>query len=169
MPRSGDQVRWQVCPRCGDRHGDPGRCADGLGHGKFHRPDVSLADHLAWLESLGAKPCSCRFAWKSLSWREPGYGLHHGGYGWVRMNTDPRCPEHGADVRDARTGPPAAGVIARRHVETDAGEIHADAYAMCSRCAGPVDAEDRWCPHCMDYSHARRVVTVHLPPWPGPL
>jgi hypothetical protein len=97
------------CRRCQRLHELPGRCADGLTSGRFHQPEISLADHLAWLESIGAKPCSCRFAWRSLSWREPGYGLHHAGYGWTRQNTDPRCPEHGAE---AHAGVPAAGVVA---------------------------------------------------------
>jgi len=100
-----------TCQRCGGSHGDPGRCADGLGFGPFHQPTTTLASHLHWLESLGSKPCSCRFAWKSLSWREPGYGLHRAGFGWVRMNTDPRCPEHGRDAAamPARVGVPAIG------------------------------------------------------------
>jgi len=99
-----------VCPRCGQDHPDPARCADGLGSGTFHQPTATLASHLAYLESLGMKPCSCRFAWRSLSWRE-GRTFHSAGYGWVRQNTDPRCPEHG---REAKPGVPASGVIPRR-------------------------------------------------------
>jgi hypothetical protein len=80
-----------------------------------------LADHLAWLESIGSKPCSCRYAWKSLSWVEPGPGRvrRSAGYGWVRMNTDPRCPEHGHGADPFSV--PADGVIARRpqHVSPD--------------------------------------------------
>jgi hypothetical protein len=111
------------CPRCGALHGLPGHCADGLGSGTFHQPTQPLADHLRWLESLGSKPCSCRFAWRSLSWMEPGPGRvrRSAGYGWVRENTDPRCPEHGRDVRDARTT--AEGVSVSRgiaqHVPAD--------------------------------------------------
>jgi len=71
-------------------------------------PTVSLADHLAWLESIGSKPCSCRYAWKSLSYREHNR-IQRMGYGWVRMNTDPRCPEHGSEV-DATTSAKARGV-----------------------------------------------------------
>jgi hypothetical protein len=65
-----------------------------------------LPDHLAWLESIGAKPCSCRYAWKPLSWREPGPGrvTRSMGYGWVRMNTDPRCPEHGHEIEPGTRG-----------------------------------------------------------------
>jgi hypothetical protein len=120
--------------------------------GSDRPPPTPLIDHLRWLESIGSKPCSCRFAWKSLSWVEPGPGRirRSAGYGWVRQNTDPRCPEHGADVADDRAGVPAAGVVARRDP------------AVCCRCHGPVD-EDRWCPRCMDYSRSRRVRTIHLP------
>ena len=51
-------------------------------------PTVSLADHLAWLESIGQVPgCTCRFQWKSgrtpYLWE-----------GWVRMNTARDCPAH---------------------------------------------------------------------------
>lgn len=76
-------------------------------------PPTPLADHLAWLESIGAKPCSCRYRWMPLS-----IGRNRMGYGWVRANTDPRCPEHGADVPDNRAGPPAEGVVARRDRDT---------------------------------------------------
>jgi hypothetical protein len=71
-----------------------------------------LADHLAWLESIGSKPCSCRFAWRSLSWVEPGPGRirRSQGYGWVRQNTDPRCPEHGHGATAGAI--PASGVVA---------------------------------------------------------
>ena len=46
-----------------------------------------LADHLAWLATLGDAPCTgCRYKWGSLG---RGYG-----HGWVRLTTDPGCPEH---------------------------------------------------------------------------
>lgn len=47
-------------------------------------PTHSLASWLAYLESIGAKLCTCRYEWRSLSWR----------YGWVRMNTAKGCLEH---------------------------------------------------------------------------
>lgn len=47
----------------------------------------SLADHKAWLESIGSKPCICRFEWKPLS--------RDFGSGWVRSSTEPDCQEHG--------------------------------------------------------------------------
>lgn len=53
-------------------------------------PSHPLADHLRWLESIGAKPCICRYEWKSL-------GLHEG-HGWVRMNTENACLEHGPEA-----------------------------------------------------------------------
>jgi len=107
----------ETCQRCRGVHGPSGRCPDGLTAGTFHQPTTTLVSHLHWLESLGSKPCSCRFAWRSLSWREPGPGriTRSAGYGWVRENTDPRCPEHGRDAADARAGVPAEGVIARRN------------------------------------------------------
>ena len=46
----------------------------------------SLADHKAWLESIGSKPCICRFEWK---------GSRDYGHGWVRVTTEPGCLEHG--------------------------------------------------------------------------
>ena len=53
----------------------------------------SLEQWLAWIErTCGAKPCTCRFEYRSL-------GRLHGssmGKGWVRMTTEPDCPEHGA-------------------------------------------------------------------------
>jgi len=101
-----------ICQRCQGSHGPSRRCPDGLISGTFHQPTTTLVSHLHWLESLGSKPCSCRFAWKSLGWHDTGRVHRSAGYGWVRMNTDPRCPEHGRDVRDARAGVPAAGVIA---------------------------------------------------------
>lgn len=55
-----------------------------MSNGKPRRP---LADHLAWLESIGTQPCTCRYEWKS-----PGRGEMPG---WVRMNTEPGCLEHG--------------------------------------------------------------------------
>jgi hypothetical protein len=112
-------------------------------------PPTPLAEHLAWLESIGSKPCSCRHAWKSLGYRENHRNIPMG-YGWVRVNTDPRCPEHGAGIAADPPGAPVEGVVARRDP------------AVCSRCLGPVD-EDRWCPRCMDYSRSRKVRTVHLP------
>ena len=58
-------------------------------------PTISLEKHLAWLESIGQKPgCPCRYAWKSLAWKD-GPVRRDPGPGWVRMNTDPSCPEHG--------------------------------------------------------------------------
>ena len=48
-------------------------------------PNISLADHMKWLESIGqAKGCTCRFAWRPRL------------YLWVRLNTERDCPAHGA-------------------------------------------------------------------------
>lgn len=48
-------------------------------------PNISLADHMKWLESIGqAEGCTCDFIWK------PRLML------WVRKNTDRACPAHGA-------------------------------------------------------------------------
>ena len=56
-----------------------------------------LADHLAWLESIGQAPgCSCRWAWKSLGYRDRHINVR-AGHGWVRMNTARDCPAHGRD------------------------------------------------------------------------
>jgi len=101
----------ETCQRCAGRHGGSERCADGLTSGRFRQPTTTLADHLRWLESIGAKPCSCRFAWRSLGWHDTGRVHRSAGYGWVRMNTDPRCPEHGRDAAamPARVGAPGVG------------------------------------------------------------
>ena len=56
-----------------------------------------LEDHLAWLRSIGAKECTCRYEYKGLG-RLYGTSL---GKGWLRMDTRKDCPEHGdvhADV-----------------------------------------------------------------------
>jgi len=57
----------------------------------MNTPTTTLAEHLAWLESIGAQPCCCRYAWRSLG---RGYG-----HGWVRMDTDPGCQEHAKAAR----------------------------------------------------------------------
>lgn len=48
-----------------------------------------LEDHLAYLESIGSKPCTCQHAWRKSRDYMPG---------WVRTTTEPDCPEHGKDV-----------------------------------------------------------------------
>jgi hypothetical protein len=48
-----------------------------------------LAEHLAWLESIGSKPCTCRYEW--LPSRDYGHG-------WVRVSTGPDCLEHGTEA-----------------------------------------------------------------------
>ena len=45
-----------------------------------------LADWMAYLESIGSKPCTCRHEW--LPSRDYGHG-------WVRTTTEPGCLEHG--------------------------------------------------------------------------
>jgi hypothetical protein len=54
---------------------------------------------LLWLhEHAGAQrilDCPCLYAWKSLGIL---YGMSMGD-GWVRMTTDPDCPEHGAGAQ----------------------------------------------------------------------
>lgn len=59
-------------------------------------PSVSLADHMAWLESIGQAPgCTCRWKWKSTGYRD-GHRNISTGPNWVRMNTERDCPAHGA-------------------------------------------------------------------------
>jgi hypothetical protein len=58
-------------------------------------PTVSLADHLAWLVSIGDVPgCTCRYEWKGRSYVD-GRRRVNLGPGWIRMNTARDCPEHG--------------------------------------------------------------------------
>jgi len=47
-----------------------------------------------WLAFLGAD-CTCEYQWKGLGRL---YGVSMG-KGWVRMNDDPGCPEHGEGTR----------------------------------------------------------------------
>ena len=49
-----------------------------------------LADWLAYLESIGAKPCTCRYEWRPAREEMPG---------WVRVSTEPGCLEHGKASR----------------------------------------------------------------------
>lgn len=46
-----------------------------------------LTDWLAYLESIGAKPCTCRHEWRP--------GLSE----WVRVSTEADCLEHGTATR----------------------------------------------------------------------
>jgi hypothetical protein len=56
-------------------------------------PDRSLAEHIAWLESIGQAPgCTCRWAWKSTGYRDGHVNIHS--HGWVRMSTARGCPAH---------------------------------------------------------------------------
>lgn len=67
------------------REGYCGNCHD------WTRGVKALAEHIAWLESIGQEPgCTCRWAWKSLGRM---YGTS-AGKGWVRMNTASDCPAH---------------------------------------------------------------------------
>lgn len=45
----------------------------------------------SWNAFLGTPACSCPSAWKSLGRL---YGVSCG-KGWVRLDTDPKCPYHG--------------------------------------------------------------------------
>jgi len=82
-----------TCPVCGMRSysehdiraGYCGNCHD------WTKGVLPLADHIAWLESIGQTPgCTCRWAWKSLGRM---YGTS-AGRGWVRMTTAKGCPAH---------------------------------------------------------------------------
>jgi hypothetical protein len=53
------------------------------------RTPTPLEEHLAYLESIGSKPCTCRHEWK----KSRDYMA-----GWVRMNTEPDCLEHGTEA-----------------------------------------------------------------------
>jgi hypothetical protein len=55
-------------------------------------PSHPLADHLAWLESIGARPCTCRYEWRPGGREMPG---------WVRVSTQADCLEHGKAATDA--------------------------------------------------------------------
>lgn len=46
-----------------------------------------------WLAYLGAQSCTCAYEFKGLGKL---YGQSMG-KGWVRMTTEPGCPEHGGD------------------------------------------------------------------------
>lgn len=49
-------------------------------------------DHLdSWLEFLEIDDCPCEYEWESLRRL---YGVDCG-KGWVRITTEPDCPEHG--------------------------------------------------------------------------
>lgn len=98
MTADAEQESW-TCPVCGAiTHIGPdiraGYCAI------CRRVTVgarTLAQHMAWLESIGQeKGCPCRFQYKSL-------GRGHG-EGWVRMNTDPACPAHGREAQRRQRG-----------------------------------------------------------------
>ena len=56
-------------------------------------PHISLEEWIAWLKAFaGMGDCTgCRWKWKGLG-RVDGMST---GKGWVRMSTDPDCPEHG--------------------------------------------------------------------------
>ena len=55
----------------------------------------TLAEWLAWLNrETGAKPCTCRYEWRGLGTL---YGVNMG-KGWVRMDTEPGCPDHGEEI-----------------------------------------------------------------------
>jgi hypothetical protein len=62
---------------------------------------ASLAHHLRWLDTPG---CTCPTEWRS-------YGRLYGismGEGWVRVTTDPACPDHaGPAVRGNEQDDPA--------------------------------------------------------------
>jgi len=51
---------------------------------------TSRDDLEKWLAYLGIDYCICPWAWKGLG---EVYG-HSMGKGWVRVDTDPNCPEH---------------------------------------------------------------------------
>jgi len=53
-------------------------------------PTSSLADHLAWMERIGSKPCICNHGVGTS--RE--YGPE-----WVRLDTNKDCLEHGQEAR----------------------------------------------------------------------
>jgi hypothetical protein len=51
-----------------------------------------------WMAYLGQGDCPCPHEYKALGRL---YGISFG-KGWVRMDTDPRCPHHGAPERKTR-------------------------------------------------------------------
>jgi hypothetical protein len=56
----------------------------------MREPAGSLADHHAWMERIGSKPCTCTHGVRTS--RE--YGPE-----WVRLDTNKDCLEHGQKAR----------------------------------------------------------------------